>query len=95
MDYKRPRDMSQNEYITWIKKTESRKASLPSFFKNGVKRTLNILKGKGNQKSIIKRESFLARHLPQYYENPTEKRRIAIRNWGFALKPLKNEKKNA
>jgi len=95
MNCKKPRTMSLAEYKKWIKKPVARKASLPKFFSSGVQRTKNILKKKATQKSIKKRQAFLARHFSAYCLRPTEKRRIAIRNWGFALTKKRGEKQNA
>lgn len=80
------RKMSVQEYKAWIKNPLSREASLPSFFPNGVKRTINILEGDAKQSSINKWKSFRARHLASYKKNPTQRRAIALRNWGINVK---------
>lgn len=81
-----PRRMSVEQYKAWVKNPDSRKASLPSFFPNGVRRTINVLEGDAKQKSVDKWESFGARHYAQYKKNPTERRAIALRNWGYQVK---------
>lgn len=78
--------MSLKEYMQWIKTPESREASLPEFFGAGVARTKNILKGTASQKSLIKWRSFGARHGKQFCVEPTRKRAIALRNWGYDVK---------
>ncbi len=85
-----PRRMSVEEYKQWIKNPDSRKASLPSFFSNGVKRTINVLKGEAQADSVAKHKSFGARHYAQHLKNPTFRRSVALRNWGYAV-PLKKE----
>lgn len=88
------RSMSVKEYKAWIKKPMARCASLPKFFSSGVKRTINVLEGDASESSVAKRRAFLARHLAQYKKNPTLKRRIAIKNWGFVIKKSLREKNN-
>lgn len=82
---KLPRKMSLKEYKKWVKRPESREASLPSFFPSGVKRTINVLEGDAQQRSVDKWESFGARHYAQFKNNPTRRRAIALRNWGFKV----------
>lgn len=94
MECKKPRSMSLEEYKKWVSNPIARKASLPSFFPGGVNRTINVLEGDALFSSVKKRDSFLARHLASYCSNPTEKRRVAIRNWGFALAKSPREKRN-
>lgn len=84
--------MSVREYKRWIEDSESRDASLPEFFGKGTKRTLNVLKGNARKESVLKREAFLSRHFAEYCRNPTFRRRVAIRNWGFALGKARNER---
>ncbi len=83
--------MSPSEYSKWVKDERSRDASLPSFFGSGKERTLNVLKGKANPESESKWKSFGARHGASFCENPTYRRGVALRNWGYAvsLKGLK------
>ena len=88
----KPRKMSIQEYKTWVKNPLSKQASLPSFFPSGVKRTINVLEGDAQQASIDKWRSFGARHFAQYKKNPTKKRAIALRNWGFKVAIPKNSK---
>jgi len=88
------RSMTVREYDKWVRNPKSRCASLPRFFMGGVERTRNVIKGDATISSIQKREAFLKRHLASYKRNPTERRRIAIKNWGFALGPKRGEKKN-
>lgn len=75
--------MSVREFDSWIANPHSREASLPQFFKTGVTRTRNILKGTGTQESVTKWKSFIARHGAAFSENPTHRRAIAIQNWGW------------
>jgi len=82
---KLPKVMTLKEYKEWIKNPLSKQASLKSFFPNGVKRTINILKGNANKGSVSKWKSFGTRHYAQYKKNPTLKRKIALRNWGFKV----------
>jgi len=83
---KLPRKMSVSKYQEWIKKPKARRASQPSFFNNGIERTINVLEGDANQKSINKWRSFGARHYAAFKQNPTPRRAIALRNWGFDVK---------
>ena len=81
--YSLPRKMSVQEYKRWIKNPCSRDASQKKFFPTGVKRTINVLEGDATQKSFGKWYSFGSRHYAQYKKNPTYKRAVALRNWGF------------
>lgn len=87
------RRMSVQEYKRWLRQPESREASLPNFFPSGVKRTINVLQGDANQSSINKWNSFKARHVTAYNQNPTSRRRFTIKNWGIQQPKAKNEKK--
>jgi len=79
--------MSVSEYKNWIKKPIARQASLPDFFNNGgVERTINVLEGDAINKSVTRWKSFGARHYAAYKENPTFKRAVALRNWGFKVR---------
>ncbi|MFW6275093.1 MAG: hypothetical protein ACOC2M_00505 [bacterium] len=78
--------MSLKQYEAWIKNPVSREASQPSFFPNGVRRTVNILQDDAKEKSFDKWRSFGARHYAEFKKNPTRKRAIALRNWGFDVK---------
>jgi len=83
MKCKKLKAMTLEQYKKWIENPESREASLPSFFPNGVNRTINVLKGTAKRKSVNKWKAFGARHYAAYCNKPTKKRRIALRNWGF------------
>jgi len=78
--------MSLKEYNAWVRNPLSRQASLPSFFENGVQRTRNVLKGVAKESSYARWRSFRARHGALFCDNPTFKRAIALRNWGFDVK---------
>lgn len=84
--------MAVAEFKAWISTRESRKASEPKKRSALFARTLAILKGNGTMPSILKRRAFIARHFAQYKRDPTNKRRYAIRNWGFALSKNINER---
>lgn len=90
----RPKKMSLKEYKNWIQQPIARKASQPKFFPTGVKRTINVLEGDAHESSVNKWKSFGARHFTQYKNNPTERRRIALRNWGFDVNKVPGEKDN-
>lgn len=83
--------MTLSEYFRWISRPIAKEASLPSFFPNGVSRTINILKNRATASSRAKWRSFGARHYPQYLKKPTRKRAIALRNWGFRV-PLPRDR---
>ena len=87
-----PKRMTVGRYLQWMSDPNSKKASEKDFFPNGVRRTLNILRGKASKESVNKWKSFGKRHYAQYKKNPTSVRRYAIRNWGFALPKSKKEK---
>lgn len=81
-----PPKFTLRQYIKWIKDPRAREASLTVFFnQGGVERTINILQGDAQQRSINKWRSFGARHYTQFKKNPTRKRAIALRNWGFQV----------
>jgi len=86
--------MTKSEYIKWMKNPTSKEASLPEFFSKGIKRTTNVIEGRATEASVKKRDSFLARHGAQYCKNPTARRRIAIKNWGFNVVKDPKEKQN-
>ena len=86
--------MTVQEFNSWISSPKAKNASLPEFFEYGVDRTRNVLKGTAQERSVKKRKSFIARHGAQYCKNPTARRRIAIKNWGYNVKKLPNEKNN-
>lgn len=86
-----PRKMSVEEYKTWIKSKQARDASLPNFFNGGVERTINVLEGDATQASVNKWRSFGARHYAQQQQNPTYRRSVALRNWGYAVPIIKKK----
>jgi len=86
--------MPLKQYKRHIGSDLSRCASLPGFFGSGVKRTLNVLSGKARIESVRKRLAFGARHFELYKKNPTERRRVALMNWGFVVKKSFREKEN-
>ena len=75
--------MSPEEFKNWVKQEISREASEPDYFPVGAKRTLNVLKGVARDKSMKRWRSFFLRHGKAYCRNPTRRRAIALRNWGF------------
>ena len=83
---KLPRKMSVKKYEKWIKKPKAKRASLPNFFDSGVKRTMNVLEGDAKSESFKRWRSFGARHYAAFQKNPTPRRAIALRNWGFDVK---------
>lgn len=87
-----PPSMTPREYKKWLKDPRSRAASEKDFFPSGAERTLNVLEGDAIDRSVAKRRSFGARHYAQFKENPTFKRGVALRNWGYDVNVPKRKR---
>lgn len=62
-----PKKMSLKKYTMWINQPKAKRSNIPLLC------TL----------TNIKQNSFGARNYAQFKKNPTPKRAIALRNWGF------------